>query len=429
MIKKEYQNFNEKIIYDKLDNGLNSVLLPKEEYNSTYVNLKVDFGSINNKIEIDNDIKEIPDGTAHFLEHKMFDKKTHDSTDLFDKNGAYSNAFTSFNSTNYLFSSTNNILKNIDILLKMVQNPYFSNDKIKKEFGIINQEISMYDSDPNSKIYFDTISNLFPGTSLEVDIAGTRGSLNEINEEVLYSVYEQFYVPENMTLTIVGNFDLNKIIEKIKSIELNEPFQKFKQKNAILKIKSELENSKQNIIKNSILNMNLHQKKVALAYRGNLVQKTYYNKMKYELCLEILFDTIFSENSNYLNELYNQKIIDDSFEFSLEIEQMYSFIIFINETSQPEKFINSISKLMEKIPTMFDILKSDFELQKKEAIGNRISAMNSLEDLANQLGSIENGFINIFDEIDIINKINLNDIKESFRQFIDLKNFSTNIIE
>ncbi|MCF6515796.1 insulinase family protein [Lactobacillus sp. S2-2] len=429
MIKKIYQEFNETVFYEKLDNGLNVILLPKNDYNATYANLKLNFGSINNQIEINNKIRRIPEGTAHFLEHKMFDKKNYDSTDLFDNNGAYSNAFTSFNSTNYLFSATKNISKNIKILLDMVQEPYFSKDKIKKEIGIIEQEILMYASDPNSKIYFDTISNLFPNTSLSSDIAGTVQSLNEIDEGILYDVYKEFYIPENMTLTIVGHFELDEMMKNIKNIEIEKPYHKFEQHDAISKTEMELENSKNNLIKNNISDMNLHQNKVAIAYRGNLIQESFLNKTKYELCLEILFNSVFSENSSYLNDLYNQKVIDDSFEFSFEIEPMYSFIIFINETTQPTNFINAIKNLMDSIPDEIDSLKNDIDLQKKEIIGNRISSMNSLEDLSSQLGSIENGFINIFDEINIINEINLNDIKKAFKKFIDSKNFVTNIIK
>lgn len=427
MTKKEYRRFKETIFHEKLDNGLNLILMPKANYNSTYANLKINFGSINNLINLDNNIIRIPAGTAHFLEHKMFDKKDYDVTDLFDNNGAYSNAFTSFNSTNYLFSSTKNISENIIILLNMVQNPYFSANKIKKEIGIIKQEIDMYASDPNAKIYFDTISNLFPKTSLSYDIAGTLASIKQIDEKILYAVHENYYVPENMTLTIVGCFNVDRIIDDIKKIKM--PGRKFSQNHVIQKTKNEINASKSNLVRKKTVNMGLHQNKVALAYRGNVSQNIFLSNAKYELCLEILFDTLFSENSNYLNDLFNQKIIDDSFEFSFEIEKMYGFIIFISETNNPDQFINSIKKIVEDTHENIGDLSKEIELQKKESIGNRISLMNSLEDLSSELGSVENEFINVFDEIELIDTINLNDIKEAFTNFVDVNNYSINIIQ
>lgn len=427
MTKKEYRRFKETIFHEKLDNGLNLILMPKANYNSTYANLKINFGSINNLINLDNNIIRIPAGTAHFLEHKMFDKKDYDVTDLFDNNGAYSNAFTSFNSTNYLFSSTKNISENIIILLNMVQNPYFSANKIKKEIGIIKQEIDMYASDPNAKIYFDTISNLFPKTSLSYDIAGTLASIKQIDEKILYAVHENYYVPENMTLTIVGCFNVDRIIDDIKKIKM--PGRKFSQNHVIQKTKNEINASKSNLVRKKTVNMGLHQNKVALAYRGNVSQNIFLSNAKYELCLEILFDTLFSENSNYLNDLFNQKIIDDSFEFSFEIEKMYGFIIFINETNNPDQFINSIKKIVEDTHENIGDLSKEIELQKKESIGNRISLMNSLEDLSSELGSVENEFINVFDEIELIDTINMNDIKEAFTNFVDVNNYSINIIQ
>lgn len=427
MTKKEYRRFKETIFHEKLDNGLNLILMPKANYNSTYANLKINFGSINNLINLDNNIIRIPAGTAHFLEHKMFDKKDYDVTDLFDNNGAYSNAFTSFNSTNYLFSSTKNISENIIILLNMVQNPYFSANKIKKEIGIIKQEIDMYASDPNAKIYFDTISNLFPKTSLSYDIAGTLASIKQIDEKILYAVHENYYVPENMTLTIVGCFNVDRIIDDIKKIKM--PGRKFSQNHVIQKTKNEINASKSNLVRQKTVNMGLHQNKVALAYRGNVSQNIFLSNAKYELCLEILFDTLFSENSNYLNDLFNQKIIDDSFEFSFEIEKMYGFIIFISETNNPDQFINSIKKIVEDTHENIGDLSKEIELQKKESIGNRISLMNSLEDLSSELGSVENEFINVFDEIELIDTINMNDIKEAFTNFVDVNNYSINIIQ
>ena len=174
MHKKRYEQINETLYYERLDNGLKVYLLPKEGFHKTYGLFSTNYGSIDNHFGFKNQaLHQVPDGIAHFLEHKMFEKEQGDVFQKFGELGASANAFTSFTRTSYLFSATNHIKENLDTLLDFVQEPYFTPETVEKEKGIIGQEIQMYDDDVNWRQFFGMLRNLYPNHPVGIDIAGT----------------------------------------------------------------------------------------------------------------------------------------------------------------------------------------------------------------------------------------------------------------
>src|SRR5699024_338075 len=159
----------------------------------------------------------VPEGTAHFLEHKLFEKEDYDVFQDFSKHGASANAYTSFTKTAYLFAATNHIATNVKTLLDFVQDPYFSKQSVDKEKGIITKEIQMYNDQPEWRAFMGTIQAMFHHHPVKVDIAGTVESIQQITKDDLYTCYETFYHPENMILFIAGNFEPEKMIELIRS--------------------------------------------------------------------------------------------------------------------------------------------------------------------------------------------------------------------
>ncbi|MSE22178.1 insulinase family protein, partial [Lactobacillus parabuchneri] len=166
----DYPNYNERLFVSKLSNGLTVYMQPKKGFNKTTAVLGVNYGSIDSQFILNGQKVVQPAGIAHFLEHKMFDKKDYDVFELFNKTGARSNAFTSFTKTNYLFSTAESVKENLDILLNFVQIPYFTAAKVEREKGIIDQEINMYQNDPDNQAYFETIASLYPDSVLANDI-------------------------------------------------------------------------------------------------------------------------------------------------------------------------------------------------------------------------------------------------------------------
>src|SRR5690625_2252051 len=185
-----------------------------------------DYGSMHNTFKPLN--KEtainVPDGIAHFLEHKLFEKKDRDVFTDFVKHGASPNAYTSFSKTAYLFSTTENVHENVEILLDFVQDPYFSDESVEKEKGIIAQEIKMYEDEPGCQSFMGAVKNMYTNLPINIDIAGTVNSINKITKEDLYTCYETFYHPSNMALFVIGNFDVDILAELIEQNQLQKSF-------------------------------------------------------------------------------------------------------------------------------------------------------------------------------------------------------------
>src|SRR5690625_684043 len=198
MNKTSYSQIEETVYSKKMENGLNVFLFPKKEMSKTYSLFSTNYGSIDQTFipAGKEEMITVPDGIAHFLEHKLFEKEDRDVFADFGKQGASANAYTSFTKTAYLFSATNNIDKNVETLLDFVQDPYFSDQTVEKEKGIISQEIKMYDDQPDWQSFMGTVKAMFKHHPVKNDIAGTVDSIMPITKEDLYTCYNTFYHPE-----------------------------------------------------------------------------------------------------------------------------------------------------------------------------------------------------------------------------------------
>ena len=210
---------NENMHIFKLDNGLDVIIVPVKNAGRKYATYSTHFGSINYKFKTKEDTNEIvvPDGVAHFLEHKLFEQEDGENAlDKLNKMGANPNAYTSFNHTSYLFDCTDNFNEVFKALMHFVQNPYLTPENVEKEKGIIGQEIQMYDDDPEWQLFFGFVNCLYGSHAITKDIAGTVESISHITPEVLYKCYNNFYKPSNMVICVVGNVDVDEVLNLIK---------------------------------------------------------------------------------------------------------------------------------------------------------------------------------------------------------------------
>ena len=218
MIQEE---LNQKVIFEHLENGLDVIIVPKKGATNYYVTYATHFGSLNYKFKAPgkDEITTVPDGVAHFLEHKMFEEEDGiNALDKLSKIGANANAYTTFNHTAYLFSCNSRFYEAFDILLSFVQSPYYTDENVEKEKGIIAQEIKMYDDDPDWQVFFRLLTALYGDKhAVSKDIAGTVESISHITPEILYDCYNTFYDPSNMVIAVSGDVDPEKILEKIKA--------------------------------------------------------------------------------------------------------------------------------------------------------------------------------------------------------------------
>lgn len=417
MFNKKYTDFSEELFTETLNNGLTVNLLPKKGFHKTYAIFTTDFGSMDDQILIDGNMEKVPAGTAHFLEHKLFEKKDYDAFELFSSNGADSNAFTSYSRTSYLFSATSNLQDNLNNLLDFVQIPYFSEKSVKKEQGIIGQEIEMYNDDPDWQLYMGILRNLFPEQALSTDIAGTVSSISEITPEILYKIHSQFYHPNNMNLFMAGNFDPNEAMGWIKDNQEQKNFSDFPD------IKRMEDINKMPIDSGEII-LEVARPKIMLGIKNiRPIPFEKKEKLKFLIAMDLAFYLLLSSSSQTYLKLYDQRILDDSFGYEVNSERQFVFVTIGGDTESPEQFEDAIRSALRDPD--WSSLTSDFELAKREMIGRSISKMNSLEAIANSFEGKEYGNSTIFDEAKIYQNIQIDDVQKAFNWLMDENKISS----
>lgn len=421
MNKTEYEQINETLYHEVLPNGLTVYLLPKNDYHKTYGLFSTNYGSIDNEF-IPYGEKEkvkVPDGIAHFLEHKLFEKEDGDVFQLFGQQGASANAFTSFTKTSYLFSTTDQVEQNLTTLIDFVQAPYFTEETVNKEKGIIGQEIQMYEDDPNWRMFFGILNNLYPAHPLHIDIAGTVESIDKITAQDLYTCYRTFYQPSNMVLFVVGKMEPEKLMKLIRE---NQEAKNFPPKQEIVRYFPE--NTKE-IIKQSALEAAITRDKFVLGIKGlDTLPQEGTELLRYKTAINLLFQMILGNTSRNYLAMYNQGIIDDSFGFEFSLDREFHFADFSGDTDEPEKAAEKVKEIILGFADDPEVSEMNLDLLKKKMLGQYFQSLNSIEYIANQFTQSLFGDRTLFDLPEIIDSIQMKDVLEAGEAFISEEAFS-----
>lgn len=421
MNKTEYEQINETLYHEVLPNGLTVYLLPKNDYHKTYGLFSTNYGSIDNEF-IPYGEKEkvkVPDGIAHFLEHKLFEKEDGDVFQLFGKQGASANAFTSFTKTSYLFSTTDQVEKNLTTLIDFVQAPYFTEETVNKEKGIIGQEIQMYEDDPNWRMFFGILNNLYPTHPLHIDIAGTVESIDKITAQDLYTCYRTFYQPSNMVLFVVGKMEPEKLMKLIRE---NQEAKNFPPKQEIVRYFPE--NTKE-IIKQSALEAAITRDKFVLGIKGlDTLPQEGTELLRYKTAINLLFQMILGNTSRNYLAMYNQGSIDDSFGFEFSLDREFHFADFSGDTDEPEKAAEKVKEIILGFADDPEVSETNLDLLKKKMLGQYFQSLNSIEYIANQFTQSLFGDRTLFDLPEIIDSIQMKDVLAAGEAFISEEAFS-----
>lgn len=415
--KKEYPLLEETLYSATLPNGLTVHLLPKTGFHKTYGIMTTEYGSIDNEfIPLgETEFRHVPDGIAHFLEHKLFEKEDGDVFQTFGKQGASANAFTSFTRTSYLFSTTSRAIENVETLLDFVQEPYFTKQSVNKEKGIIAQEIQMYEDDPNWRLFFGALNNMYPKHPLHIDIAGTVESIQDITAEDLYQCHETFYHPSNMNLFVVGNFDLEQMQEVITS---NQSSKSFAPPTVIeRRFPSE---TLADIVRESAIELDVQRPKIALGIKGiEDLPETGYEKVRYRTAASLLLQLLFGSTSQNYADLYDEGLLDDTFSYEFEMNRGFYFALLSGEAEQPEELAERLTDILLTAEVSTEITAENLELLKKRMMGKYLQSLNSLEYIANQFGQNHFGDVSLFDMIHVIESIQLEDINTVRKQLLN----------
>ncbi len=408
---KEVRNelLNEKYYDIDHPSGLKILVMPKENYSSTYAIFATKYGSIDTMIQMsDGSFKEIPEGTAHFLEHKLFESEDLDAFERFAKTGASANAYTSFERTGYLFSCSANFKKNLEILLDFVQNPYFTQATVEKEQGIIGQEIDMYKDAPDWEVMFNCLRTMYHNLPVRIDIAGTQESIAQITAKTLYGCYDNFYNLHNMVLAVAGNADVDEIVEVADKV-----LKPVEGKMAQRKVIDEPEEVIDNYIEEK-LSVATPQFMFGFKESWDTPERT----TKEEISMEILLDMISGQSSELYKRLFDGKLINNSFGFEYFTGFGYSCVLFAGESNDPKKvaeeIVGEIGKFRE---TGFD--ETAFERTKKKLYGRMIMGMNDIEGLANNMAVSYFAGEDVFTDFEIFKTVTLDDVNDIFKKTLD----------
>ena len=408
--EKYYPAVKEMVYRTRLSNGLTVALLPKKEFKEVYGSVTVQFGSIDTLVtEVYGDVKKYPAGIAHFLEHKLFERE--DSSDLmsaFTSLGADSNAFTSFTKTSYLFSATDHFLENLDLLDELVTSAHFTEDSILREQDIIQQEREMYQDDPDSCLFFSTLANLYPGTPLATDIVGSEESISQINLTNLQENFTRFYKPVNMSLFLVGNFDVAQVQDYFERKELEDlDVQEVAREKFVL----------QDVKQTDSMRMEVSSPKLAIGVRGKreVAEADCY---RHHILLKLLFAMMFGWTSDRFQKLYESGKIDTSLSLEVEVTSRFHFVMLTMDTKEPVALSHQFRKAIRNFTKDLDITEEHLDIIKREMFGEFFSSMNSLEFIATQYDAFGQGET-IFDLPKILQEITLEDVLDAGHHLID----------
>lgn len=400
------------------ESGVKIYIMPKKGYNKCHAMFATRYGSLESRFEKDGEIIDIPDGTAHFLEHKLFEEEDGNVFDKFSLLGASANAFTNFTATAYHFSATSNFYESLSTLIKFVQNPYFTKESIEKEQGIIGQEIKMYDDDPNWQVYFNLLGCLYNDCYVTHDIAGTVESISEINKDILYGIYSVFYHPSNMVLFIAGDVDIEKTASCIEeSLADIKP---------IGEVKRLRPHEKEQIASSYCeKKLDVAVPLFALGFKDNDTALSGKDLLKKEIETDILVDMLFSKSSDIYKTLYEKGLINESFGADYECCSEYAFACVTGESKKPEKVRDIIWDMLGK----YEIAEDDYERAKRVVWGRYVRMYNSTEALGYSFMLHFLTGINYFDYREVYESVSIDDIKARMEKTFDVSKSALSVVK
>lgn len=382
----ENKTIDERILSATHKSGLKVYIIPKKGFSKYYAIYGTDFGSVDTEFFAENSGEKIvlPDGIAHFLEHKLFEEENGENAfDRFSLTGANANAFTSFDETAYLFSCTDNFYENLEILLDFVNHPYFTDENVAKEQGIIGQEIKMYDDEPSWRVFFNMLTAMFHNNPVKIDIAGTVESISKITPELLYKCTDKFYHPSNMALVLVGDIDIEKATSLVDKYVTKEITKKPERKI----VAEPKERVKEYVRQNLSVSMPIFM----IGFKETESFKDSLDLSKRRISDQLLLEIYFGQSSSYYKTLYEKGLINTSYSKETEIEPSYGFTSIVGESKDPDK-VYSFTK--EYLTECFkkNIDNQDLIRAKRVLMGRFLKSFNNVENIGNSfLKSFFNG--------------------------------------
>lgn len=402
------------------DSGLEILIWKVKDHSVKHAIFGTRYGSVNTTFKTvdDEDFVTVPNGIAHYLEHKLFENEDTDVFDLYAKTGAFGNAYTSFDKTCYLFSCTDNFIPSLKILLDFVQKPYFTEETVRKEQGIIGQEIRMYDDDPNWRVFFGLLEGIYHKNPVRIDIAGTQESIAQINADLLYRCYNTFYNLHNMCLAIAGDVDEDEILALCDEMLIPS---KNKELMSIVP-----EEPDEVAVKYAEEQLEVAVPMFSLGYKAAPIGKD--EAVKNDVLSDIVLALLADETSVFYKRLYEDGLINSTFSSETFSGEGFFVPIFSGESRDPKRVAELINEEIDRCKKDgFD--RERFELIRKAYYGSLIRALANPESLASGLINTGlRGHGTAFSVIETVASVTVEDAERFLRERMNTDNCSLYVV-
>ena len=412
----------EKLYIEKLENGLTVMIIPKCGIQKKYIIWGTNYGSNDSTFIVpgETNVTEVPKGVAHFLEHKMFEQENgKNSLDVLTALGVNANAYTTNNHTAYLYECTDNFYEALDEFMDYVQHPYFTDENVEKEKGIIGQEIMMYDDYPDWKVYLNALECMYHKNPVKLDITGTVETISHIDKDILYRCYNTFYNPSNMAMVIAGDFEPEKLLEEIKKRLVDN-----KSNGEIKRIYED--EPKEIVKKKNEQNMEVSKPLYAIGIKD--VPAEQKEKIKKHISIEILLNLLIGASSDLYKKLYDVGNCYSVPSIEYDFDKTYAHVLITGQSNNPEELYKMFKGQVYKFIDT-GISKEDFERTRKMIYGEYVKEYNDITDIARMFLSDYFKGINSFDYLEEINTINVEYLNQVLKDVFNEKNMILSVVK
>ena len=418
----------EKLYIEKLDNGLTVMIIPKKGVQKKYIIWGTNYGSNESTFIVpgETEITKVPDGVAHFLEHKMFEQENGtNSLDVLTQIGVEANAYTTNDHTAYLYGCTENFYEALDEFMDYVQHPYFTDENVEKEKGIIGQEIMMYDDYPDWRVYLNNLQAMYHNYPVRTDIVGTIETISKIDKDILYKCYNTFYNPSNMVMVVCGDFEPEKLLEEIKKRLLDT-----KANGEIKRIYPE---EPEEIVKDYVMQkMEVSRPLYAIGIKDkpmNIANDGDKNEIvRKHIAIEIILNLILGDSSELYKKLYDKGNISAAPSMEYEFSKGYAHILLSGQANDPEELYNEFKRTISEMKEN-GINEENFKRIRKTIYGEYIKEYNDITDIARMFLADYFKGINSFEYIEQIGSVNLAYTEQILKEIFDEKKMVLSIVK
>ncbi|MBR5272038.1 MAG: insulinase family protein [Clostridia bacterium] len=403
----------------KHSSGLTVYVMPKANYKSCCAVFGTKYGSIDTTFRKNRneEFTIVPEGIAHFLEHKLFESEELDAFARYAETGASANAYTSFDKTCYYFTCTDNFDKSLEILLDFVTSPYFTEKTVEKEQGIISQEIQMYDDVPSWRVFFNVLGALYHNHPVKIDIAGTTESIRKIDAELLYKCYNTFYNLRNMVLCVAGNVTVEQVMSVVDKVITTQA--------ELCDLERQMPEEPSEVVTDLVkIELDVKSPVFSFGYKDECDGE---KSLKEQLEMQVLLEAVAGSSSELYKKLFDMKLINDAFGSEYFCGNGYASVLFQGESANPEAVAKEIKAEIERLQKK-GIDEEAFNNARKLLYGRAIMSLNDVDYIANEMVGCHFEHCGLFESIDIYRSMTLASVQKKLENAFDNERTALSIV-